>query len=107
MGWNSEEKKRTLVTDGNWTLVELPWDPEHHKFVTSRSRYVSLIKHKCYPKNRGRSTGQINCVVTYPDDSDTCWRCDVPIPEKIIVLWTFQNWDATGRRNRKRDFDEG
>ena len=35
----------------------------------------------------------VHQVVVYADDSSHCWRCTKEIPEGMVAVWKFQNWE--------------
>jgi hypothetical protein len=108
--WFTDTKKEndTLIKIDGWTLenIGMPLGDR-----LNPSRYISLIKHECCPdrvrpSNRGKLTGinqptnerVVHKVVCYPEDTDACWRCEDKIPEQLVVVWTFQNWNTIQRR---------
>ncbi len=95
------DTNKVLDSHGNWTLekIEDSWVKFDSPGTTYRSRYTSLIKHRCYTvKEAGPDlTYQ---VVVYADDTSHCWRCDEEIPDKMEVLWRFMNHDQIEYRKR-------
>jgi hypothetical protein len=93
-----------LASVNGWTLEGIgPYDGGAK--VDNDYRYVSLIKHECYPEgqaytySRSKMLGPVvHQVVCYPEDTDRCWRCEEIIPDMMVVLWNFQNWDKIQRR---------
>jgi hypothetical protein len=95
------DMSKVLDSIDNWTLEEVEDAWEHLSYGQNKARFMSLVKHECYPGGRGRPTGQVvHQVVVYPDDSDLCWRCQEAIPDKMVVLWKFMNHDALQYRKR-------
>jgi hypothetical protein len=100
--WFTDTKgeNATLIKIDGWTLEDIGM-PLGDRL--NPSRYVSLIKHECDPAERKKVTGQVvhqvvHQVVCYPEDTDVCWRCENKIPEQLVVVWTFQNWNTIQRR---------
>jgi hypothetical protein len=89
---------KKLVSVDGWTLEGIgPYDGG--ALVDNDYRYVSLIKHECFAAYGEKPTGQVvHQVVCYPEDTDRCWRCEEIIPDMMVVLWNFQNWDKIQRR---------
>jgi hypothetical protein len=99
------DRSKVLDSLDNWTLEKIDegWAEFNDHTATSRARYLSLIKHECYPGGRGRPTGEVvHQVVCYPDDSTHCWRCEEVIPDKMVVLWKFMNHEQIQYRDRHR-----
>ena len=94
------EEKKVLLTEGDWTLELLDPRIVHTGFNLDKARYISFVKHKCDPNymNIGWKHIFLAKVVVYPDNGNTCWRCNKEIPDKLIVCWTFQNWDKIEHR---------
>ncbi|KKN92320.1 hypothetical protein LCGC14_0208110 [marine sediment metagenome] len=98
---DAQADAEVLLNDGDWTIEKLRQPEEGQSFRSSRSKYYSLLKHVCYPNGyegqepyphkRGNYVYQ---VVVYPDDSSHCWRCTKEIPEGMIAVWKFQNWEV-------------
>ncbi len=87
---------RVLLTDGDWTVEELSQGPDVQGFRTARSKYYSLLKHVCYPdvlERHHAEVSHVHQVVVYADDSTHCWRCTKEIPEGMVAVWKFQNWE--------------
>ncbi len=93
---------KVLLTDGDWTIEELRHAPDYNApysrpdFRTARSKYYSLLKHVCYPDGPERhrvGISHVHQVVVYADDSSHCWRCTKEIPEGMVAVWKFQNWE--------------
>lgn len=91
-----------LVQDGDWTIEELK-RVKHTRLGGMISdagpRFVSLIKHVCFPDGQVALKDStltvvrsVHKVVVYADDSSHCWRCNEPIPDGMQALWKFQNW---------------
>jgi hypothetical protein len=93
------DPEKVLDREGDWTLEKMGEYVAENGFSTSNTRYISLIKHECYPDNISMPSGDVVYqVVCYPDDTPKCWRCHVTIPDKMVVLWKFQNWDKIQHR---------
>jgi hypothetical protein len=91
---------KALLHDGNWTIEKLSELEEAQGFRSHRSDYFSLLKHVCYPKGYDGKVpypeNGSNCVyqvVVYPDVRSDCWRCAAKIPEGMVAVWKFQNWE--------------
>jgi hypothetical protein len=84
-----------LLTDGDWTIEALENIAPSKGFKSHRSTYYSLVKHVCYPGGRldGVPANSVHQVVVYPDDTSFCWRCNAEIPEGMVAVWKFQNWE--------------
>ena len=65
-----------LFKKGNWTI---------ENSVVFRNRTV--LKHAC------RGTREPNKTVVTANVSVVCWKCQSVIPEGMIALWKFQNWE--------------
>lgn len=93
---------KVLLSDGDWTIEELRSAPDDHMgFRTKQSRFITLVKHVCFPEgelqfkdDKITVINSVHQVVVYPDDAHSCWRCTKPIPEGIQAVWKFQNWEA-------------
>jgi hypothetical protein len=98
------DESTVLDTEDNWTLEKLGLYSDIEGRI-NEARYVSLIKHTCTPKHErvdGGNYSTLYQVVCYPVDTDKCWRCYEPIPDKLVVVWRFMNWDVIEHRRGKR-----
>jgi hypothetical protein len=91
-------KADVLLTIGDWTIEKLRKSEITTGFKSRRCSYYSLVKHVCYPddveKKRKEEKVCVYQVVVYPDeDRVNCWRCAETIPEGIVAVWKFQNWE--------------
>jgi hypothetical protein len=89
-------KADILLTIGDWTIEKLRKIADSPGFKSHRSSYYSLVKHVCYPRGRldGVPANVVHQVVVYPDEGiEQCWRCEAPVPEGIVAVWKFQNWE--------------
>lgn len=86
-----------LLTDGQWTIETLgDTIVVTPGFKSHRSTYYSLVKHVCYPleEHLSASRDSVYQVVVYPDGNTTsCWRCQELIPDGVVAVWKFQNWE--------------
>jgi hypothetical protein len=76
---------KLLFSDGDWTIEEL----------THGQKYYSVVKHVCY-SNGGTDEHPANAlhkVVMLPFCNEQCWRCHVKVPEGMVAVWKFQNWE--------------
>ncbi len=78
--------RKVLLREGDWTIETRMFTDLS---LTRSSRWATLLKHACYLK--GRHT--VYQVLVYPDDSSCCWRCTKKIPEGMVAVWKFQNWE--------------
>ncbi len=93
---DAQADAEVLLNDGDWTIEKLRQPEEGQGFRSGRSKYYSLLKHVCYPEvNQSTPPGStVYQVVVYPDDSSHCWRCTKEIPEGMVAVWKFQNWEV-------------
>ena len=72
-----------LFRQGDWSIEEINWSLSS---LSQGKLYLStVLKHRCFSPP--------DMATIAPRVSTHCWKCTAKIPEGLIALWKFQNWE--------------